>query len=114
MSQTLINSHDKFFSLDKMKTVSKELTTIVDTPGVRLLETVKEESFAYGQEEGRKEGIKEGIKEGRIEALSKVRKERKTTALELLSMNVSDDVILIATKLTTAELEELKQQYRNQ
>ena len=92
------------FSRDKKLQYEKDMITERDYRNI--LETARENGFAAGLAEGEVKGHAAGIAEGE----AKGKAERTTeVARTMLSMGLSDEVILQATGLSVAELASLKE-----
>ena len=68
----------------------------------------RREGMKEGKIEGIKEGKIEGMKEGKIEGM---KEGINKTALKLIKMGMSDDVIAEATGLSVKEIEKLRKEW---
>ena len=82
----------------------------------RLHAAVKEarsEGLAEGRVEGRAEGRAEGLVEGKAEGLTEGRfDEKKETVIRMLNAGIAEDTILVATGLTSEEVDLIRKEYK--
>lgn len=105
----------------------REYDAHIDTIMVQndVLDTAREEGLAEGLEEGKKigraEGLEEGRAEGRAEGKAEGRaeglaegleegkaEERRNTALKMISMGMSNEIIISLTGLSEKEINSLR------
>lgn len=101
----------------------REYDAHIDTIMVQndVLDTAREEGLAEGLEEGKKIGRAEGLEEGRAEGKAEGRaeglaegleegraEERRNTALKMISMGMSNEIIINLTGLSEKEIKSLR------
>lgn len=101
----------------------REYDAHIDTIMVQndVLDTAREEGLAEGLEEGKKIGRAEGLEEGRAEGKAEGRaeglaegleegraEERRNTALKMISMGMSNEIIINLTGLSEKEINSLR------
>lgn len=102
----------------------REYDAHIDTIMVQndVLDTAREEGLAEGLEEGKKIGRAEGLEEGRAEGKAEGRaeglaegleegraEERRNTALKMISMGMSNEIIINLTGLSEKEINSLRE-----
>lgn len=102
----------------------REYDAHIDTIMVQndVLDTAREEGLAEGLEEGKKIGRAEGLEEGRAEGRAEGKaeglaegleegraEERRNTALKMISMGMSNEIIINLTGLSEKEINSLRE-----